>query len=58
MQLKTAGSFDKMAEGQAWQEISPASMITIRSFFKCGIAVLTTGEQYNEINISANWSLQ
>ena len=26
MQLKTAGSFDKMAGGQAWQEISPASM--------------------------------
>ena len=26
MQLKTAGSFDKMAGGQAWQEISPVSM--------------------------------
>ena len=26
-------------------------LITIRSFVKCGIAVLTTGERYNEINI-------
>ena len=26
MQLKTAVSFDKMAGGQAWQEISPALM--------------------------------
>ena len=26
MQLNTASSFDKMAGGQAWQEICPASM--------------------------------